>query len=393
MKIVVGLPVSGIDFFGYSELLKQIWATLENSSDIILYGPRRSGKTSLLRRIAIGAQERDITAIYLDLESTNGPEEFVSLLYREVKKLPGAEGVLSSAMRKLSDGIRGIKKAEVSVTGLKLEFTSDTDGKWDWKSVGDVLIESLVRTKKPTVWLLDEFAYFILNLPLEQLDEFLMWFRRVRHDPTSSLKVRWLVTSEVQIYDHLRSLNTRYVFEDFISLTIPPLDEEEASDILYSLSASIGIEIQPEQRHYAIARLGQPYPFDLQLFIYALSNTLGRASVVHENTQIDQTFHYLLDTRNHLIFPLSLEIIYSQFGEQLATLFDKIVNFIAVSERSISRLDIQLWLQSQTQGNGFDEEQIQRVLDILVHDYILLEDQTGLQLRSKLFRDSLRQRA
>lgn len=75
---VAGLPVYGADrFFGRDAILTQIKNYLERTSgvkSILLYGARRTGKTSVLYQIRNGALGNKLLPVYLDLQSLAGTE-------------------------------------------------------------------------------------------------------------------------------------------------------------------------------------------------------------------------------------------------------------------------------------------------------------------------------
>jgi uncharacterized RDD family membrane protein YckC len=73
---IAGLPVRGGDkFFGRQDILNEIGETLGKKSgvkSIILYGARRTGKTSLLFRIKDGVLGQSVFPVYLDMQSLAG---------------------------------------------------------------------------------------------------------------------------------------------------------------------------------------------------------------------------------------------------------------------------------------------------------------------------------
>jgi hypothetical protein len=63
MKIVVGNPVEGVNFFGRELEQRQLWRKLE-TSHILMLAPRRIGKTSLIKRLRDTADQHNSKVLY-----------------------------------------------------------------------------------------------------------------------------------------------------------------------------------------------------------------------------------------------------------------------------------------------------------------------------------------
>jgi len=115
---ISGGPVREPDmFFGREELLKRIINTLHNNS-IMIHGPRRIGKTSLLYQLAnrlrsTSDPEYQFVPVYVDLEGTQENEFFQTLMEEIVQDLsnvlPGELG-LELSQSKIWQGTRAEKK-------------------------------------------------------------------------------------------------------------------------------------------------------------------------------------------------------------------------------------------------------------------------------------------
>lgn len=84
-----GVPVSGYkEFFGRHEELNRIFNTLENvprgqKQDIVVLGPRRIGKSSLLRHIEkkLSKQDKEFVPVYIDVQNVL-PREIQTLFFK-----------------------------------------------------------------------------------------------------------------------------------------------------------------------------------------------------------------------------------------------------------------------------------------------------------------------
>ena len=107
--------------------LKELLADIENGQDVVLYAPRRFGKSSLVVRAMQKATARDVLVGYCDLMKTTTKERFAAALARTIYndiESPG-EQVLERAAN-LFRGLRVRPTMEVDPDDLTLRFTFQT---------------------------------------------------------------------------------------------------------------------------------------------------------------------------------------------------------------------------------------------------------------------------
>ena len=86
MRINTGSPVTGDDLFGRKKELERMESILSNpSNSILIPGPRRIGKSSLVKEF-IRIQKGKYKIIYFELEGKNSILELCSDIYKELKK-------------------------------------------------------------------------------------------------------------------------------------------------------------------------------------------------------------------------------------------------------------------------------------------------------------------
>jgi AAA+ ATPase superfamily predicted ATPase len=81
MVMRLGNKAEGADFFDRVTEQDALWCYLEGNH-IVLSGPRRLGKTSLLQRLADEAEGKGLMARLVDVEGINSAEAFVGALER-----------------------------------------------------------------------------------------------------------------------------------------------------------------------------------------------------------------------------------------------------------------------------------------------------------------------
>src|SRR3989344_8040144 len=83
-----GKEVVGESFTNRKSEIKELLSDIEQGQNIIIYSPRRYGKTSLIKRVLGIAEERGILSFYLDLYPITNFQDFIEIYARA---LAGAE--------------------------------------------------------------------------------------------------------------------------------------------------------------------------------------------------------------------------------------------------------------------------------------------------------------
>ncbi|MEF3694462.1 MAG: ATP-binding protein [Candidatus Cloacimonadota bacterium] len=109
---VIGAPY----FTDRERELAELISEVENRHNLVLYSPRRYGKTSLLMKLAAELKSRDIHVIFIDFMQVTSREAFIRLFTRELfRKTPGSAKTI---MKKLAALVSGLRPAmEVDALG------------------------------------------------------------------------------------------------------------------------------------------------------------------------------------------------------------------------------------------------------------------------------------
>lgn len=175
----VGAPAEGIQLLGRTKEISALFEALRSGRDLLLLAPRRSGKTSVLRRLE-KSLEGQFRTVYLDLER-----------YAE-------ESDVAARFRMLATG-----------ESFRLAQRRSEEG---WK---DLLKESLQALghqspSQPLLLLLDELVFFLQNLQ-EARDEDLSRYREkvqrflsVLSEACTATRARVVIAGSLDLGDFLR---------------------------------------------------------------------------------------------------------------------------------------------------------------------------------------------
>lgn len=201
---------------GRDELLGVLTARLRDRS-LILVGPRRVGKTTLLNALA----DRDSTILdghVVDLQGLQTVDAFVRATRAAIRPETRVDAVRSAAGR----------VEEVSVTpvgGLKLSTPAPSD---PWADLESTLISALPNDGRLLVVALDELPWWLDAVELAEPGRAratLARLRRGRHDPRLA-RVRWVFTGSVGLAGRAIDWDAAAELNDLDVVIAPPLDPD-----------------------------------------------------------------------------------------------------------------------------------------------------------------------
>lgn len=169
---VFGDVVKGEYFTNREEELKELTSDLSSGQNILLFSPRRYGKTSLILKVIDNLKKEDIIPIYVDLFRITSVHTFIKIYTAAITKATATK--LDEAVQFLKTNFPTIVPKVVIKTGEPTEFEFDFEAA---KKDIDKLLDDLydlpqkiaVKRKKQLVVVFDEFQEIsALNLPIER---------------------------------------------------------------------------------------------------------------------------------------------------------------------------------------------------------------------------------
>lgn len=283
MDNIAGSPVEGENFYGRSDVVKHLQATLVND-DILLLGPRRIGKTSTARAVMAGVRNESWRAIEINVASCTDERAFLDKLNAALKP------ELASFAAKTKDAISNtfsaigdrIKKVSIPVPGagsLALELGA-VDAE-DWTQVGSDVLKLIAQADERWMIYVDELPILLFNIirsdpqaGVPRVRRFLDWFRNDVRALPGAAKVRWLISGSVG----LDTLVQEHGMSDTInSLNHQGLDAFEpkiATAMLLKLADHYQIDLSDEDAKKIVDAVQWPQPYYLQATFHHLRSLL-----------------------------------------------------------------------------------------------------------------------
>jgi hypothetical protein len=383
---VCGRPVRDGNFYGRSRDVARLWARLE-TDHVLLTAPRRVGKTSLMYALQAGGrgQEGWIGAVYFSAENVVDEHDFVAKLYAEIAMAPGCEAVAAALQgRAWAAAIGAI--AKVSAAGLALELRQKAPATW---AVLAADLEDAVRSLPPQGRLLvmvDELPVFLLRLLAlapQRAEDFLSWFRAFRQGrPDGTDSVRWLLAGSIGLAPLARRQHWSKLINDLQPLTIDALAPEAAEGLLAGLADRYDLQLTPEGRRAALALIGWPIPYFLQLLVAELRN-LPADPIGPDG--VEAAFQRLLSVASSKNFAPWWERLHDELGPTDAAAARAILSVCAADPDGASVATIAAAVANHWTDAARDESR-STLLETLEHDGYVTPDVGRWRFRSPLLR-------
>lgn len=164
--------VSGETFFNRQIEFEELSKNIENSTNILIYSPRRYGKTSLIKEVLRHAEGKGLITCYCNLYPVTSEEDFLSLFTNSIGR------AIKEPLRK---GIEILKSIFVSISPVftvddegKPVFKLDMDSRQRLSNILDDALEAIpayaARKKRKAVVVFDEFQQISI-LPSDRLEK------------------------------------------------------------------------------------------------------------------------------------------------------------------------------------------------------------------------------
>jgi hypothetical protein len=253
-----GTIVHGEDFFDRKEECSRIVETLRGGNNIVLYAPRRFGKTSLVFKVIEQLEKKKITCVYFDFMTVYSPESFVRLY---AKALSEKQTNLDKFVKIFTSVIKNIRPTLSFNADGEAEFSVDfANTPVDETVIAQVLDmpEALGSSRKKVVVFFDEFqeAVKLQNINFENL---------LRSKIQQQVNTSYLfLGSKTHILHELFDNKKRAFYHSAAQISIGPLPEADTIKYLQHKLAASGITLDAETGRYLISAAGN-IPHYIQL--------------------------------------------------------------------------------------------------------------------------------
>ena len=223
----LGAVVTGSDFFNREEKKDELWENIKKGQNVLLCGPRRYGKTSIMKELYEKASYHGFSPVMIDLESIFSIKQFISKMWVEVE------------YPDLFDTKKNEKQIEIQddITDVL------------WIKEGDKIFNQISKKSEKFLFLLDEcpsmLDSFLENKGKDLIKKFLKWFKdqRIRCKDNCI----FLLTGSVHLDSYLKDQGFgENIFDDCSEIRMDYLHTNEVYTYVESLLLGKGIFLNDE---------------------------------------------------------------------------------------------------------------------------------------------------
>jgi uncharacterized protein len=292
-----GTIVKGQYFFDRREERRRIVATLSGGNNLVLFAPRRYGKTSLVFRSIEELEKLGYICVYFDFMPVYSRESFIeayskAILYRQNN--------LQKAIKKIAGLIKGIRLKLVFDQIGNPEFSIDfTEDKISEKTLEDIidLPESLTSGNKKYIIVFDEFQE-INKLNDENFEKLL------RSKIQNQEHVNYLfLGSRTHLLNDMFNNKGRAFYNAAMLMQIGSLPVNETVAFLKARFALSGIQIDETNAKYLIEQAGN-IPYYIQLLAAEIWQYLVSSKQDVNAETIALCAEQIVDLKNDYYFEL-----------------------------------------------------------------------------------------
>lgn len=371
LKMKIGSPVTGEDFFGRETELKRA-ENLIQDNNLMLAAPRRVGKTSFASRLMEVLSANGWNTIFIDLEMITSIHHFFKAFHDELMDLPDVK-TADKVMSKVKKWFKSIEfTAKAGSVQADVKFNSaDND---DFTGLADVLN----ALEHSTLVVFDELTVLLEALLMSENGEqtvktFLNQFRALRSATSKSCS--WLICSSVGVRNFTIQHNLSDTINDVADFDLGAFSDVEATEFVTLLSESNGIGMGSTTTRYLLNKIGWNIPYFIQLLMSRLPQ--------HKVTKadIDVAYTGLLQTGS---FDTWHERLNKEYGlnKDAAKL---VLNYLCINAEGKQRDEIYNHLHAEFPSLVNDSFGL--LLRALMTDGYLVKDGERYRFRSPLLRD------
>ncbi|AAM03532.1 TPA: ATP-binding protein [Methanosarcina acetivorans] len=382
----VGSPAIGEDFVDREQEIKQILATLRKDN-VLLAAPRRFGKTSIMRKL-----ERELfgdgnVVIFLDVESINSPQRFLSEIileltdFKEFSIKSGFLPKIKNICKLVQDNIEEIEIH--TIFKAKLRSSVEESLKEDWIDKSDAVFRMINNNNLNVYFIFDEFPIAIKNMDSMDAKIFLSWFRGLRQTCTH---VRFIVGGSVSIERVLRNVGGTNVINDFKTIRVNGFERDVALQIVKNGFEEEDWEYTPLLGNKILDCVGESYiPYFVGIMLSAIvdEQIITRKAVDSDLIENVYNARLLGSKSKHYFDPYfdRLRIFYHEMDVKAAK---AILGRISTTENYPLELAFDAF---QQETGSYDYEHFLDLISDLENDFYIEINNGELNFYSKMLKD------
>lgn len=264
---VYGKVARGECFADREREIAELSSDILSGQNVILFSPRRYGKTSLILEVLDRVRAQGVLAVYLDLFKVVSEEDFVAAYAKEIARLCG--GGIRAALNRIRSLLpRLIPKVVVKGEGVEVELEFEFDLRGAREPLLDDLFEAVAvlarEREKQAVVVFDEFQ------EIAGWDEGERVQRQMRAHFQHHAQVAYIfMGSKRHLMQDIFQSKNRPFYRFGKHLPLGKIPEEEFAAFIEARFKSTGFQVEEGAPH-RILEITENHPYYTQLLCHVL---------------------------------------------------------------------------------------------------------------------------
>ena len=261
---VYGETVTGENFCNRVQEINELVNDIENGTNIIIFSPRRYGKTSLINQVLNSTKQKGIISFYVDLYPAVNKQKFIEIYARAISS--GLTGKTSKIVKKLKEYLpRIIPKVAMNDQSVHFEFGFDLRGSLsphldDLMKAGKKVAD---HHKKNAVIVFDEFQE-IANIDDQEIE------RKMRSVFQHHRNVSYIfMGSKMHLMRDIFNNPSRPFYKSGKHFPLGKIDSIELGNFAKNKFETTGIDIS-EHELKEIIKITECHPYYFQMLCHVL---------------------------------------------------------------------------------------------------------------------------
>ncbi len=385
LRPALGNYAAGDRFWDRTREVGDISAYLADGQSVLVTGPRRVGKTSVVRRVLAGL-DPSIRTLFIDVEHHDDPTEMFAALAAAASGDAGFWRRIGAWFgKRLGAAADGVDTVDLGV--LKVELQAAMAG--SWRDDARAIVGALAAQSSSTIVAIDELPLLVERVlrrdPAEA--ELLMSVLRALDEEFRS--VRWVVSGSIGLEPVLHRAGLTGTITHLRAYPIDAWDEPTTEGAVDALALATNLRLATGAAQAVHAHLGLGVPYHVQLLMDEIRRDADRRAdryVVADDVARVYGGPFLSSAvRAHL---LHLETrLEKALGEGDALRLARDLLTQAAVTDALTSGDATLLADDLVEDEGERAATLRQVLEILEHDAYLGRGPDGWRYRSLVVRD------
>lgn len=262
LRPALGNYAAGDRFWDREREVREVTAYLTDGTSVLITGPRRVGKTSVVRRVLDGMAPA--RTVFVDVEHHASPTELFASLGAAASGDAGTwKGVRGWFGRRIGDLADRIEGLELGMVKIQLQAAMGEG----WRNDASAIVRALAGGDGPAFVAIDELPLLVNRVLKHDPAEAELLMATLRSLADELPTVRWLVSGSIGLEPVLHRAGLTGLVSQLRSYPIDAWDEATTIGAVEALARTMRLVLAPGASAAAHAALGLGVPFHVQLLM------------------------------------------------------------------------------------------------------------------------------